>query len=193
MKRFHFILLIMFPAVAAAQGGFKEGYLVDRSGIRYEGMLKFEPGTDTQAGQLIFKESKKGKKEVYGTNYVRSFKIEADSFAVVTNLVLGRQKTKTEDFAKVVLVGTGGVLYSLEYKVEKSSGHATTEYKDIVENTKYFLLANGKLTPLTAGNFTALAPVVSDCPALKKGIAGKKRRYADLVRIIEEYRSCKTQ
>jgi|GEM_PF-6469664 len=191
MKRLQFFLLIIFPIVVQGQSGFKEGFLIDKSGTRYEGFLKFEPGNEKQAGRVLFKESRTGKKEVYGTDYVKAFKIEKDSFTVLKEFVFARQKTKAADFAKVLMVGSGGVVYSVEYVVEKSSGHATTEYKALEENTKYLVLLNGKLVLLAANNFTALANVVADCTELKTNITNKKRRYADLQKVIEEYRSCK--
>jgi hypothetical protein len=193
MRKLQVCILFLFPLIACAQTGFKPGFIIDKSGQKYEGLLKFEPGNDKQAGELVFKESKKGKKEVYGTNYLKAFKIESDSFTVLKNIVLPRNKKRPDDFAKVLLVGSGGILYQLEYIVAKSSGHASTEYVNMQENIRYFISANGKLSALTASNFTAVANVVADCPELKTKIAGKKIKFADLQKVVEQYQSCKSK
>jgi hypothetical protein len=193
MKKLGILFLIVAPLAAHAQSGFKEGYLIDKSGEKYEGFLKFEPGGEKESGELVFKESKKGKKEVYNTSYVKTFKIATDSFTVLNNFAYARNKTKPADFAKVLLVAPAGVIYSVEYKVEKSSGHAATEYKDIVENTRYFIFTNGKLALLNQTNFATVANLVADCAELKTNIIRKKRKFADLQKVIEEYHSCKTK
>lgn len=193
MKRIIWLFFAVSPAFAQGQGGFKPGYIIDKSGTRYEGLLKYEPGNEKKPGEVIFRESRNAKKEVYSTSYVRTFKIETDSFTVVSNIPVTRQKIRAADFMKVVLSGPGGVVYLLEYTVQKSSGHASTEYVNTVENTRYYIYGGGKLSPLTQSNFTAVAGVVADCQELKAKIAGKKLKLANLAAIVEEYRNCKSQ
>jgi hypothetical protein len=194
-KRLTLFLLLLVPAFVHAQIGekFESGFIIDKFGVRYEGFLRFEPGDGKKPGELFFKESKKSKKETYGPDYVTSFKIEKDSFTVLQNIPLPNKKTIKEDFAKVLLVGEGGVLYHLEYVKSKTSGHAAAEYKVTEENSRYLATVNSKLIILTPNNFTQFAPVVADFADLKTRIQTKKLKFADLPKVVEEYQAFKTQ
>jgi hypothetical protein len=194
-KRLTLFLLLLAPPLVHAQIGekFEPGFIIDKFGARYEGFLKFEPGDGKNPGELFFKESKKSKKETYGPDYVTSFKIEKDSFTVLQNIPLPNKKTIKEDFAKVMLVGEGGVLYFLEYLKSKTSGHAAAEYKVTEENSRYLATINGKLIMLTPNNFIQFAPVVADFADLKTRIQTKKLKFADLPKVVEEYQAFKTQ
>jgi hypothetical protein len=189
------VLLCFFIAAGYSMSAqtFKEGYIVDASGQKFEGLIRYEPGNQEKPGMVIFKEGKKGKKEEYGPNYVRSFKIDADSFAVVKNIAMPRQKVREADFVRVLLVGVKGVLYAYEYDLAKTSQHAASDYVIMQENTKFLVSSNGKLSILTASNFRNFAPVVGDCEALRAKIANGKVRLSAIQSVIDEYKTCKTK
>ena len=182
--------VISFSISYGQSDRFRPGYMVDKSGEKYEGFIRFEPGTDKAAGTVIFREGKKGKKESYSTTYVKSFKVEGDSFVILKQIPMPGKKVKAEDFARVVLTGPGGIIYQLEYDKAKESGHAATEFKTIEENSKYYLQINGKLAMLTQTNFRDIATIVSDCSNLRDKITSKKVKIADLEKVVEEYSIC---
>jgi hypothetical protein len=130
---------------------------------------------------------------MYGPDYLRSFKIESDSFTVVKNIPLANRKILEADLVKVVLVGSGGVLYLHELVKEKSSGHAATEYKIEEESTRYLAEIGGKLISINKSNFRELAPVVADHDELKTKIQTRKLGYADLPQVLAEYKSFKSK
>lgn len=190
MKRALFFILLAMPVLASGQDErFRDGYIIDKFGEKYSGLIKIEPGDGKKPGQLVFKESKKGKKETYGPDYVRSFVVESDSFAVLQNIPLANRKTLSADFARVMLVGSGGVLYSLETEVLKSSGHATTAYKVAEEKIKYVLDINGKLIGLTQSNMKDFATIIADDTALHTKVLSRKIKFQDLNLAVEEYKT----
>lgn len=197
MKIPSIIFLFMLPLISNAQSvlgdRLKPGFIIDRFGDKYEGLLKLEPGNDKKSGELIFKENKKGRKEVYKPAYIKSFVIETDSFATLKNFPIAKQKNREADFAKVEMVGPGGVVYSVEYTVAKSSGHAATEYVIDQENVKFFIKVNNKLSPLSHTNFKDVAIIVADNQYLKTRIVSKKLKYADLRKVIDTYKTNKPQ
>jgi hypothetical protein len=195
MKKLLVLALIFLSIDGRAQIGekFKKGFIVDKSGDKYEGLIRLEPGNEKNPGALIFKEEKKGKKETYGPTYIKSFKIESDSFTVLKKIPMPKKKVREADFAKVLLVGSGGAIYELEYIVEKSTGHAATEYRISEQNSKYYIQVNGKTAMLTPSNFKDVAVVVADCPELKSRIAAKKVKFADLEKVVSDYKNCTPQ
>lgn len=193
MKKWIFIALIIFPYFSSGQDGkFREGFIIDRSGERYEGFLRFEPGSSTRPAQLFFREGKKGKTETYGPSYVKSFRIASDSFTILRKIALPRQKVREEDFAKVLLVTPAGAIYSYEYEISKTSEHAASDFTTSEENTRYFYESKGKLVLITPANFRDVGSLVSDCPALKARIQNRKLKYADLSNVIEDYKTCRS-
>ncbi len=192
-KVFVVILFFTITASLSAQDTerFREGYIIDKFGARYNGLIKLEPGDGKKSSQLIFKESKKGKRETYGPEYVRTFVAESDSFTILKNIPFAHRKPIAIDFVKVELVGPGGILYLAETEVLKSSGHATTEFKVQEEKTKYIMSINGKLVPLTANNMKDFATIVSDHADLKTRILGRKVKLQDMNAAIAEYREFK--
>lgn len=170
---------------------FREGYIVDKFGEKYSGLIKLEPGDGKRSSQLIFKESKKGKKETYGPDYVRAFVTESDSFTILKNIPFAHRKPIAIDFAKVELVTPSGVLYFVETEVLKSAGHATTEFKVQEEKSKYIMSLNGKLVALTANNMKDFATIVADHPDMKARILGRKLRFQNLNSAITEYKEFK--
>jgi hypothetical protein len=195
MKRISLIILLLLPLVCSAQIGgekFRRGYIVDTSGGRYEGLIKLEAGDEKNPSTIVFKEDKKGKKENYGTSYVKAFKIESDSFTVLKNIPMPKKKVRKVDFAKVVLRGSGGAIYLLEYTSEKDAGHASSEFTITEEYSRHYIQINGKLAMLTPSNFKDVAVIVGDCPDLKARIAAKKLKPADLAKVVAEYEQCKT-
>src|SRR5687768_11268679 len=99
MKNMLVICAVIFSSICYGQSDkFRAGYIVDKSGEKYEGFIRFEPGTDKTPGSVIFREDKKGKKESYGTTYVKSFKVESDSFVVLKQIPIPGRKVKAEDF-----------------------------------------------------------------------------------------------
>lgn len=196
MKKFLIPLLILFPSLVYPQitgEKFRQGFIIDKSGEKYEGLIRLQPGTQKEPASIVFKEGKKGKKEIYGTSYVKSFKIEADSFTVLRNIPMPGKKIRAADFAKVVLQGSGGLIYLLQYNVEKSDGHAATEYRVTEENSKYYLQINGKIAMLTPNSFKDVSLVVGDCPDLRSRIANRKLKFTDLEKVVTEYKNCNAQ
>jgi hypothetical protein len=167
---------------------FQEGYIIDKFGDKYSGMIRLDPGDGKKAGVLTFKESRKGKKETYGTDYVRAFVVASDSFTVLKNIPFAQRKIIPSDFARVALVGSGGVLYCIETETLKSSGHAASEYSITEEKLKYFIQLKGKLTGLTQHNMKDFAAIVADNAELKKKILTRKIKYADIELAITEYK-----
>jgi hypothetical protein len=170
---------------------FREGYIIDKFGEKYSGLIKLEPGDGKKSSQLIFKESKKGKKETYGPDYVRAFVAESDSFTILKNIPFAHRKAIALDFVKVELVTPGGVLYLAETEVMKSAGHATTEFKVQEEKSKYIMSLNGKLVALTANNMKDFATIVADHADLKARILGRKVKFQNLNAAITEYKEFK--
>lgn len=195
MKKLTLYILLILPGFAHSQIGerFDPGFIIDKFGARYDGFLRLEPGDGTTAGQLLFKESRKSKKDTYGPEYLTAFKIGSDSFAVLKNIPLPNKKTVKADFAKVMLVGSGGALYFQEYLKAKSTGHAAADYKISEENSRYLVLINGRLVILTKNNFKDFATVVSDFEDLKARIQNRKVKFSDLPKLIAEYKAFKEQ
>lgn len=194
-KAILYYLLLLMPEISYAQIGEKTepGFLIDKFGARYDGLLRYVPGDGKSGGEIIFRESKKSKKNAYRSNYVTAFKIEADSFTILKNIPLANKKVIAADFAKVTLVGPGGVIYFHEFKKSKSTGHAATDYKIAEENTRYLMSVNGKLTILTKNNFKNFAMIVSDHKELKNKILAGKAKFADLEKLIAEYKTFKEE
>jgi hypothetical protein len=195
MKKLTLCVLLTLPWFAQGQIGekFEPGFIIDKFGTRYGGFLRLEPGNGKDPGELLFKESRKSKKESYGPEYVTAFKIEADSFTVLKNIPLPNKKTIKADFAKVMLVGSRGSLYFLEYLKSKSTGHAVAEHTISEENSRYLVAINGKLAVLNQNNFRELATVVADFEDLKTRILNRKMKFSDLPKVIEEYKTFKAQ
>jgi hypothetical protein len=195
MKKLVFCLLIVVPSMVVGQIGekFEPGFIIDKFGARYDGFLRLEPGDNKKPSELIFKETRKSKKDVYGPDYVTAFKIEKDSFIVVNNVPLPNKKSIKADFVKVVLTGPGGVLYFREFLKKKSTGHAAADYKVEEENSGYLALVNGKLVMLSPSNYRDLAIIVSDFQDLKLRIEKRKIKYADIPKVVEEYQAFKEQ
>ena len=170
---------------------FREGYFIDKFGQKYSGMIRLDPGDGKKPAQVTFKESKKGKRETYGPDYVKAFVVESDSFTVVKNIPIGNRKTIPIDFALVKLNGSGGVVYRVETELMKSSGHAATEYKINEEKLKYFLEINGKLLTLTANNMKDFATIIGDNADLKARVLKKKIKFDQLESAIQEYKLAK--
>jgi hypothetical protein len=194
MKSFILFLIVIFPLSSLAQltgEKFRKGYIIDKSGEKYEGFIRVEPGNERTAAKIEFKEDKKSKKETYDPSYIKSFKIESDSFTVLKKIPMPKKKVREADFAKVLLTGAAGAVYLLEYTTEKSSGHASTEYTITEENSKYYILLNGKMAMLTPSNFKDVALIVADCSDLKTKIASKKLKIADIDKAVSEYQTCK--
>jgi hypothetical protein len=194
-KRLTLFLLLLAPPLVHAQIGekFEPGFIIDKFGARYDGFLRLEPGDAKNPGELLFKESRKSKKETYGPEYLTAFKIEADSFTVLKNIPLPNKKTVKADFAKVVLAGSGGTLYFQEYVKSKTIGHAAADYKVTEENSRYLMSVNNKLIVLTHTNFKDLALVVADFEDLKARIQNRKVKFADLPKVVEEYKTFTVQ
>jgi hypothetical protein len=194
MKTILIVCFIGLPLLGLAQLGekYRPGFIVDTSGGKYEGLLRLQPGDDKNPSKIEFKEDKKGKKETYSTSYVKAFKIESDSFTILKNIPMPKRKVRAADFARVVIKGSGGVVYNLEYTSEKSSGHASTEYTITEEKSKHYIQINGKLAMLTPSNFKDVAVIVGDCPDLKAKIAARKLKSSDLEKVVAEYTNCKT-
>lgn len=190
------LAIVVFFAVTASLCAqdterFREGYIVDKFGEKYQGLIKLEPGDGKKSSQLIFKESKKGKKETYGPDYVRAFVAESDSFTILRNIPFAHRKPITLDFAKVELVTPGGILYFVETEVMKSSGHATTEFKVQEEKSKYIMSLNGKLVALTSSNMKDFSTIVADHADLKARILARKVKLQDVNAAIAEYKEFK--
>jgi hypothetical protein len=190
MKPLLSICLILSATYLHAQNTekFREGYIVDRFGEKYSGMIKLDPGDGKKSGVITFKEARKGKKETYGPEYVKSFVIESDSFTVLKNIPIAQRKILAADFARVALVGSGGVLYAVETETQKSLGHASSEYLIDEEKLRYFVNINGKLIVLTKQNMKDFATIISDNAELKKKVLSRKIKYADLPQAIAEYK-----
>jgi hypothetical protein len=195
MKKLLSYFLFTLPVLAYGQIGekFEAGFIIDKFGTRYDGFLRLEPGDAKNPGELLFKETKKSKKETYGPEYLTAFKIEADSFTVLKNIPLPNKKTIKADFAKVLLVGSGGVLYFQEYLKSRSIGHAAADYNVSEENSRYLVTINGNLTVLTQTNFKDLASVVADFEDLKARIQNRKVKFSDLPKVVEEYKTFTSQ
>jgi hypothetical protein len=191
MRLFLFIVLLIASASqlqAQSTEKFQDGYIIDKFGEKYSGMIRLDPGDGKKAAVLTFKESRKGKKETYGPDYVKAFVVASDSFIVLKNIPLAQKKTIPADFARVALVGSGGVLYCIETETQKSNGHAQTEYVVTEEKLKYFLLIKGKLIGLTSRNMKDFATIVADNDALEKKILTRKIKFDDLQLAIAEYK-----
>lgn len=187
------VLFCLLPLMSSAQltgDKFRNGYIIDNSGTRYEGLVRILPGNDNSPATVEFKEEKRSKREAYTPGYVRTVKIESDSFTVLKKLPMPRKKVREADFAKVIIKGPGGNVYVLEYTVQKSSGHASTEYTITEENSKYYIQINGKIAMLTPSNFKDVAVIVGDCADLKARITSRKLKVADIEKVASEYQSC---
>jgi hypothetical protein len=195
MKKLIVFFLFVMPAAANCQIGekFGAGFMIDRFGQRFEGFLRLEPGDGKKTSELIFKENKKGKKESYGPDYLKSCKIESDSFTVIRNIPLANRKILPADIVKVVLTGSGGVLYHQEFVKSKSTGHAATDFKIEEESSRYLAGIDGKIIAITASNFKEFAAVVADYEDLKTRIQTRKVKYSDLPKLIAEYKTFKSQ
>jgi hypothetical protein len=195
MRKLILYFFIVLPFAGYSQIGekFEAGFIIDKFGVRYDGFLRLEPGNAKEAGELLFKESKKSKKETYGPDYLTAFKIETDSFTVLKNIPLPNKKSVKADFAKVVLVGSGGTLYFQEYLKSRSIGHAAADYEVSEANSRYLMSINGKLIVLTQANFKDLASVVTDFADLKARILNRKVKFSDLPKIIDEYKTFAAQ
>jgi hypothetical protein len=194
MKSIILSLLVIFPLSVSGQLAgekFRKGYIIDKAGEKYEGFLRVEPGNERSAAKIEFREDRKSKKETYDPSYVKSFKIESDSFTVLKKIPMPKKKVREADFAKVLLTSKAGAVYLLEYTTEKSSGHASTEYTITEENSKYYIQLNGKIGMLTPGNFKDVALIVADCAELKTKVASKKFKIGDIDKVVSEYETCK--
>lgn len=191
-----FCLLFLILGLSSGVDGqsndkFREGYFIDKNGNRYNGWLLLEPGDGKKTSELVYRESRNSKKEFYNPGYVQKFVIAADSFGVIQNFPLANRKTMAMDFARVIIVGDGGVLYQHQTEQLKSSGHAAADFQIEQDKFRYLIFYNNKFIPLTQHNMKDLAPLMKDHAELSKKLAARKIRFSQLETVVEEYRQFK--
>jgi hypothetical protein len=193
MKTLLVVLFFLKSVVLLSQDNerFREGYIIDKFGQKYAGLIRLTPGDGKKSAKITFKESRKSKPESYGPDYVKAFVMASDSFTVVNNIPIENKKTIAADFALVALKGSGGTLYRVETEVLKSNGHASSSYKLPQEKLKYFMNINGKVVALTARNMKDFATIIGDHPDLKSRVLKNKIKFEDLESAIEEYKQSK--
>lgn len=172
---------------------FEPGFFIDKFNEKYEGELMLQPGDGTKPGALIFRESKKGNKESYGPDYVKTFVIASDTFAVIEKIPLSRGKTVAEDFAKVLMTSKQGTLYLHELAVLTKSGHASSAHMVTDEKLRYIIKSPSKLTVLNKGNLKEFASMIPDHPALQKRVLAKKVKLEEIRSAVDEYKKFKIE
>ncbi|HYG03296.1 MAG TPA: hypothetical protein VD927_12680 [Chryseosolibacter sp.] len=189
------LLLLTLHLTVAGQASdkFQTGYFIDKFGERYDGELILQPGDGKNPGALVFRESKNGKKESYGPDYVKAFVIAADSFAVIEKIPLANRKVLAMDFARITLRTQNGTVYLHELSVQKKSGHASSAHLVTDEQLRYIIQSGNKLTVLNKGNLKEFANIVPDHPDLRKRILARKVKLENIGSAIDEYKKFKTE
>jgi len=192
IKDFGYFLILILISISLNVFGqysnrYKEGYIIDKYGAKYSGLIKITEGVNEDPDYLIFKESEKADKVRLDKEKLRSFVIEKDSFVVVNKYKIPKKKTILDGFAKALLKTPNASLCELiqRKRVVSPSSDAYDYDKDY-----YFIVRDRIFTLLNSYNFKSeMSAVVEDDVALMKRIDSGELKLSDLGQIIELYHS----
>jgi len=164
---------------------YKDGYIIDKYGAKYSGLVKMTEGANDDPDYLLFKESEKADKIKLEKATLRSFVIEKDSFIVVNNYKVPKKKTVLDGFAKILLKTPNEALCEL-IQHQRVAGPSSNAYDD---NRDYFFIIRDKnYIVLTNYNFKhEMTAIVEENGELKKKINSGEFTYKDLNKVVDLY------
>ncbi|HYF68438.1 MAG TPA: hypothetical protein VD884_09885 [Ohtaekwangia sp.] len=176
------------------QAQFSKGVIVDQHGGIYPGYLKLTSAPDhhypeyTCNEKLLFKETKKGKREVLTVNDLSSFKLGLDTFLILKNYSFPLDNLVHNRFAKVILKGKGGIVCTFD-ELTLIAGIDSPVHSHIkTEIPHYVIFKNNQVIELTDYNFYyEIPPLISDYENLHQQVVSKQLQFKQIDELALKY------